>query len=139
MYMSDRDRKSLWSRAGNRCSYNFKGEQCNAEILKYVNGNLTALGDECYIVGETEKDPRYVEGFPERITYWNAILLCKEHHKRIDSDAKVYTVKVLHEMRDSHEEAVIQARKEDLNKPPLKVSDDELLRALKRSQKTAEI
>ena len=139
MFMSDRDRKSLWSRAANRCSYNFNGEKCNIDLLKYVNANLTALGDECFIVGETEKDPRYIEGFPERITYWNAILLCKEHHKLIDSDPKVYTEKVLHEMRDNHEAAVMQTIKEDPNRPPLKVSDAELLSALKRSQKTSEI
>jgi hypothetical protein len=65
--------------------------------------------------------------------------LCKEHHKLIDSDPKTYTEKVLHEMRDNHEAAVIQAIKDDPNRPPLKVSDAELLSALKRSQKTSEI
>jgi len=139
MNMSDRDRKFLWSRAGNRCSYNFKSEKCNVELLKYVNGNLTALGEECHIVGETEKAPRYVAAFSERMTYYNMILLCKEHHKIIDENADVHTVKSLHEMKDQHEEAVEQAAKQDPNKPPLKINDEEFLKAVKRSQRTAEI
>jgi hypothetical protein len=137
MNMSDRDRKFLWSRAGNRCSYNFKGKKCNVELLKYVGGKLTALGEECHIVGETEKAPRYVDAFPERTTYYNAILLCKEHHKVIDENADVYTVKALHEMKNTHEEAVEQSAKQDTNKPPLKIKDEEFLKAVKRSQREA--
>lgn len=135
--MSDRDRKFLWSRAGNRCSYNFKGKKCNAKLLQYIGGRLSALGDECYIVGETDKDPRYVDAFPQRITYYNTILLCKEHHKLIDSDTNIYTVKMLHEMKDNHEAVVEQESGKDTHKPPVRTNDDELIKAVKRAQREA--
>lgn len=135
MNMSDRDRKFLWSRAGNRCSYNYRGKKCNVELLKYVSGKLTALGEECHIVGETEKAPRYVDAFPERTSYYNAILLCKEHHKVIDENADIYTVKALHEMKDNHEAEVEQEAKKDTHKPPVRIKDEDLIKAVKRSQR----
>jgi len=137
MNISDRDRKFLWSRAGNRCSYNYRGKKCNAKLLTHVNGRLTALGDECYIVGETDKDPRYVDAFPQRITYYNLILLCKEHHKLIDGDANVYTIKMLHDMKDAHEAEVEQEATKDTHKPPARINEEELIRAVKRAQKEA--
>ena len=137
MNISDRDRKQLWLRAGSRCSYDYGGIKCNAKLLTHVNGRLTATGDECYIVGETPKDPRYVDAFPQRITYYNSILLCKKHHKLIDSDPNVYTVKELHEMKDMHEVAVEQESKKDAHTPPVRTNDDELLKAIKRAQREA--
>ena len=137
MNISDRDRKYLWGRAGNRCSYNYRGKKCNAKLLTHVNGMLHATGDECYIVGETPKDTRYVDAFPQRITYYNLILLCKEHHALIDSDPDTYTVKMLHEMKDAHEAEVEKETKKDAYTPPVRANDDEVIKAVKRAQKEA--
>jgi hypothetical protein len=137
MNISDRDRKYLWGRAGNCCSYSYRGKKCNAKLLTHVNGVLHAIGDECYIVGETPKDPRYVDAFPQRITYYNLILLCKEHHALIDSDPDIYTVKMLHEMKDNHEAEVEKEARKDANTPPVRANDDEVIKAIKRAQKEA--
>jgi hypothetical protein len=138
MNISDRDRISLWTRADSRCSYDYGGIKCNAKLLTYVDGRLTATGDECYIVGETPKDPRYVDAFPKRITYYNSILLCRKHHQLIDSDPETFNVKVLHEMKDEHEAAVEQEARKDPHKPPARVNEGELLKAIRRAQKEAE-
>ena len=137
MNISDRDRKFLWSRAGKRCSYDYGGKKCNVSLLKYVDGRLTAIGDECSIVGETPKDTRYIDAFPERITYYNLILMCKEHHKLIDSDPNVYTIKMLHAMKDAHEAEVEQETKKDAHTPPVRTNDDEIIKAVKRAQREA--
>ncbi|MFA5375586.1 MAG: hypothetical protein WC455_07515 [Dehalococcoidia bacterium] len=137
MNISDRDRKFLWTRAGNRCSYSYRGKKCNIKLLTHVNGRLTAIGDECYIVGETPKDSRYVDAFPQRITYYNLILLCKEHHTLIDSDPNIYTVKMLHEMKDAHEAEVEKETKKDAHTPPVRTNDDEIIKAVKRAQREA--
>ncbi|MFA5367499.1 MAG: hypothetical protein WC333_06440 [Dehalococcoidia bacterium] len=137
MNISDRDRKLLWTRAGSRCSYSYRGKKCGAKLLTYIDGRLTALGDECYIVGETPNDPRYVDAFPQRITYYNSILLCKEHHRLIDSDLETYTVKTLHEMKDAHESEVEKESRKDTHTPPARTNDDELLKAIRRAQKEA--
>jgi len=137
MNISDRDRKLLWTRAGSSCSYDYGGKRCNAKLLTYVNGMLHAIGDECCIVGETQKDARYVDAFPERFTYYNLILMCKEHHKLIDSDSKVYTAKMLHEMKDRHEAIIEQETKKDAYTPPTRANDDEIVKAVKRALKEA--
>jgi len=139
MNISDRDRKFLWTRAGSRCSYNYGGKKCSAKLLTHIDGRLTATGDECCIVGETLKDARYIDAFPERFTYYNLILMCKEHHKLTDSDPKVYTVKMLHEMKDKHEAAVEKEAKKDAYTPPVRANDDELIKAVKRAQREAGI
>jgi hypothetical protein len=138
MNISDRDRKYLWTRAGSTCSYDYGGNKCNAKLLTHVNGRLHAIGDECSIVGETPKDARYVDAFPERITYYNLILMCKEHHKLIDSDPNVYTIKMLHAMKDAHEAEVERETKKDAHTPPVSTNDDEIIKAVKRAQRETE-
>ena len=135
MNISDRDRIQLWSRAGSRCSYSYRGKKCGAKLLTYIDGRLTATGDECYIVGETPNDPRYVDAFPKRITYYNSILLCREHHRLIDDEPDIYTVKMLHEMKDAHEAEEEQTARKDAHTPPARTNDDELIKAIKRAQK----
>jgi len=51
MGLSGRDRKTLWTKAGNRCSYRFKGEVCNKLLVYEDGGKLVNIGEECHIVG----------------------------------------------------------------------------------------
>ena len=108
MSLSIHDRKVLWSRAGNRCSYNYGGEHCNEELVRVVNGNLVLEGEECHIVGEKLSSPRYVADFPKLDTYDNRILMCKKHHKIIDDNEGEYTAELLLIMKKSHEESIAE-------------------------------
>jgi len=102
------DRKILWTKAGNRCSYNYGQEHCDEELVKLANGKLVLVGDECHIVGEKAGSPRYVADFPKLDTYDNRILMCKKHHKIIDDNEGEYTVERLLKMKKSHEDSITE-------------------------------
>ena len=57
----------------------------------------------------------------KRNKYSNLILMCRNHHKIIDSQEKFYTVEYLHEWKSDHENWV----KSQLNYDAAKVRDDE--------------
>ncbi|MGB3906345.1 MAG: hypothetical protein WBB22_15655 [Anaerolineae bacterium] len=109
MGLSDRDRKILWARAGNRCSYRFKGEACSELLVFKDGGKYVNIGVECHIVGEKQSAARYVEDYPASESYSNRILMCQNHHKLVDDDEDTYTAEVLEKMKRSHEEAILRA------------------------------
>jgi hypothetical protein len=112
MGLSDRDEKMLWAKAGNRCSYRYGDEICN-ELLFFDDGRKAVnKGDECHIVGDKPGAARYVDDYPDKDTYSNRILMCRNHHKVIDDNEDVYTVEVLQNMKASHEEAIAKATEE---------------------------
>ena len=122
MNLSDRDRKALWTKSGNRCAYNVDSETCDTELVRVDNGKYIVLGEECHIVGEKPKAARYIEDYPQCETYYNAILMCGVHHKLIDDNPDLYTIDGLHAMKDRHEKAIQQAL-EDKTLQPLVIKD----------------
>lgn len=101
MTITDRDRKILWSRAQNRCSFNFDGEKCDTLLLYERDGETTVVGEECHIVGPKEGSPRYQPNFPDADATTNLILLCRTHHKVVDTQESIYTTVVLREIEGS--------------------------------------
>lgn len=134
MNLSDRDRKALWTKAGNQCTYSFGGETCNMELVKVDNGKYVVLGEECHIVGKKPKAARHKEDYPQRETYYNAILMCGVHHKIIDDNPDVYTIEVLHTMKDRHEETIQQALQNNTLQP-LIIKDSEFLTIVEKAQR----
>ena len=63
MTLSDKDRKILWGKAGNQCSYRYKGNSCKQRLVEAPNGNETVVGFECHIIGKTNNSARYLENF----------------------------------------------------------------------------
>jgi 5-methylcytosine-specific restriction endonuclease McrA len=106
MSINDHDRKTLWARAGNRCSYQYQGESCDEELAVLHGGKITLVGEECHIVGEKPGAARYDPSFEGRDTYENLILLCRKHHKIIDDNEEKYSVGILRAIKTSHEESV---------------------------------
>lgn len=108
MNLRDKDRKLLWTKAGNRCSYRHGHETCDQPLSLDSPAGSVVVGEECHIIGERPGSARYREDFAERDSYANAILLCPKHHTLID-DARtrdLYPVDLLHSMKLAHEEAV---------------------------------
>jgi hypothetical protein len=112
----------LWGRAGCRCSY----ASCRIELLhedKTEQDNLTSIGEICHIVAkhgggsraDTSMKPK------ERNSYENLILLCRNHHRVVDSQVEKYTVEFLHQMKKEHESWV----KQQLGFDVAKQKDDE--------------
>ena len=101
--ISDRDRKILWARSGNKCAI------CKASLVaeKTANDPAAIVGDEAHIVARSARGPR--AGLLEDSmldAYGNLILLCKVHHKIVDDQPNEYTDERLHNIKDQHEEWV---------------------------------
>ena len=108
MILSDKDRKLLWTRAGNRCSYRFGAETCGQPLSLGEATSAVVVGEECHIVGEKMGSARFIEDVADRETYSNAILLCGTHHKLVDDKETrdQYPPDLLRSMKRDHEQAV---------------------------------
>jgi len=100
MAITDKTRKTLWARSGNRCA------MCRTEIVaerNEHNKNLN-IGDECHIISEQPNGPRsnpdYGKDYDD---YENLILLCKNHHRTVDELWETYTVDLLITIKTNHE------------------------------------
>lgn len=115
MTISNKTRKILWGKSGNRCAY------CKTELTMDGSHNVPAavIGDECHIISKQPKGPRgQFEVNIDYDGYSNLILLCKIHHKLIDDQPQTYTVKRLKELKNVHETWV----RETLEKGAIKIS-----------------
>lgn len=100
MAITDKNRKTLWARSGNRCA------MCRDELVAERNEhdrNLN-IGDECHIISEQSNGPRHVSKYEKDFDdYENLILLCKNHHKTIDELWETYTIDLLRTIKINHE------------------------------------
>lgn len=125
--MRDTDRKKLWARSGNVCS--FPG--CPNVLAQ--PGAPGILGQEAHIKGDKPGSPRYdIRQTPEeRDSYANRILLCPNHHTEIDRvNAEKYSVEDLLKMKSDHEAQVDRnwnypALMEDLRRVVRRYAPDE--------------
>jgi len=116
MNLSVKDRKILWAKAGNHCSYRFGTDICDHSLVKEdAGGQNVVIGVECHIVGEKPSSARYSDNCPTRESYDNAILLCSIHHKMVDDNPVVYSVATLQQMKREHEDAVSAGSREQLD------------------------
>ena len=133
MAISDKSRKLLWGRSGNRCAI------CRRELAidLTTNSDESIVGDECHIHSEQKNGPRYDENFPiDKInSYNNLILLCKNHHKMIDDQFETYTAKLLRIVKLNHEKWVKEKLNEiekQYNTPSIKRIDKNIPKLLIR-------
>lgn len=106
MAISEKDRKTLWARSGNRCAL------CRIELVsgKDENNNNLNLGEECHIISKKQNGPRYKPDYKDNHDdYSNLILLCCNHHRMIDEQYETYTEKILHQIKLNHEKWVKSA------------------------------
>lgn len=119
MAITDKNRKTLWARSGNRCA------MCRTELVAERNEhdrNLN-IGDECHIVSEQPKGPRHDSKYEKDFDdYENLILLCKNHHKTIDELWETYTVDLLRTIKINHENwiktVIDNAKRKDKKEEP---------------------
>jgi len=114
MAITEKTRKILWGRSGNRCAI------CHRELVMDARGldNESIIGDECHIVAREANGPRGSSLLPaeERDAYDNLILLCRVHHKIIDDQPDAYGIQVLKNIKQMHEAWV----RESLNSQQLR-------------------
>jgi len=119
MAVSDKTRKILWGRSGNRCSI------CRHELVVDATpaDDESVVGDECHIVSGRGHGPRFDASFTEaRLDDpANLRLLCRVHHKMVDDQHETYTVELLRTLKANHEKWVSSALTEDERVPTVRV------------------
>ncbi len=119
MAISDKARKILWGRSGNRCA------MCRRELVVAATSadDDSVVGDECHIVSAAGQGPRHDPAFPENCLDEpaNLILLCRVHHKMVDDQHETYTAEVLRTMKANHERWVASTLTEGKVIAPVRV------------------
>lgn len=98
MGISEKTRKILWTRSGNKCAI------CKQNL---VNANNTIIGNECHIISSRIHGPRYklIQNF-DYDSFDNLLLLCSNCHKTIDTEIGYYTVEILKDKKNIHENEI---------------------------------
>lgn len=119
MTISDKTRKVLWGKSGNKCSI------CKNDLTDNVgtNSQHTIIGEECHIVSPKVNGPRHNSSYPKHKlnSYENLILLCLKHHKIIDDNADQFPIDKLKEMKAKHENWVTSLLSESKTLIPVKI------------------
>lgn len=101
MAISDKTRKILWARSGNRCAI------CLRELVEVSTeiDDEAIIGEECHIIAREINGPRgnVPLANDQRDKPANLILLCRNHHKEIDDQPNTFTVQVLTKIKLAHE------------------------------------
>lgn len=98
MALSDKTRKFLWAKSGNRCAI------CKTELITSNPDNTEFnLGEECHIISSKLNGPRHVAILSEYDNFENLILLCRNHHKEVDELTDTYSEELLRYIKTSHE------------------------------------
>ena len=118
MSISDRTRKLLWGKSGNRCARCFR-------ILSVDETELddpSIVGEECHIISGRQ-GPRLDADFPadDIDNYPNLILLCRIDHKIVDDQERTFDAVALRTMKEAHERKVARV----LALAPMLLEDDE--------------
>jgi hypothetical protein len=112
MSISDKTRKKLWAKSGNRCAI------CKSELFsKEEGGESLNIGEECHIISKKPKGPRHVKGLADYDEYENLILLCRNHHKEIDTLTESFPEEVLRYMKLNHDNWVKNRLDSSLGEP----------------------
>ncbi|WP_410574272.1 HNH endonuclease [Amycolatopsis sp. cmx-4-61] len=113
MSISDKDRKILWGRSGNRCAL------CRRALVaeRTPLDREAVIGDEAHIAARSPGGSRYGE-CPSEATdsYENLILLCRSDHKKVDDQPEHYTAAHLRRLKEDHE-AWIERTLSDVQAP----------------------
>lgn len=113
MAITDKTRKILWGRSGNRCAI------CRQRLVvdETSADSESVVGDECHIISGAANGPRHDPGFDSDAIddLDNLILLCRVHHKMIDDQCETYQADLLRQLKAKHEKW-IEVKLDDENK-----------------------
>lgn len=119
MPISDKNRKILWGKSGNRCA------MCRHSLVLDPTDldSESIVGEECHIVSGALHGPRHKSSFPvgEIDELANLMLLCRIHHKLIDDQKETYTADLLRGMKVNHEKWVEEKLKDQPQIPPVHI------------------
>lgn len=98
MPISDKTRKLLWGKSGNRCAI------CKITLTHADSEENSdyVMGEECHIISSKSSGPRFQEVANYGL-YENLILLCPNHHSLIDKQVAKYSAEELRKIKSTHE------------------------------------
>lgn len=105
MAISDRTKRLLWSSSAGYC----QNPGChNYFFVFFKDGSISSLEELAHVIGRHEKGPRGISYLDttERDAYENIILLCPTCHTLIDKNPLQFSVEMLHDWKQQHEEAI---------------------------------
>lgn len=132
MAITDKTRKTLWARSGNRCA------MCRVELVAERNEHNRSLnlGDECHIISEKPNGPRHIIDYEKDYDdYENLILLCKNHHRTIDELWETYTADLLKTIKTNHEKWI----KDAIDKANSKIKPPKILQRITTGKQIVDI
>jgi hypothetical protein len=104
MAITEKTRKILWARSGNRCAL------CRRLLVmpETTMDDAAVISDECHIVSAKQNGPRGSKKLPqdEYDKPANLLLLCKVHHKQVDDQENTFTIEHLTTTKAKHEKWV---------------------------------
>ncbi|SDD57768.1 HNH endonuclease [Actinokineospora iranica] len=103
MGISEKSRKLLWGRSGNRCAL------CRRVLVadRTDTDAEAVVGDEAHIAARSPGGPRHGECDSDQVDdYTNLVLLCRVDHKKVDDQPNHYTTEVLRKTKNDHEQWV---------------------------------
>ncbi|WP_330999252.1 HNH endonuclease [Kocuria turfanensis] len=100
MAISDKTRRILWARSGNRCAL------CRRRLVEDRTelSSESVVGEEAHIVARSPGGPRY-EPLPGngKDELDNLLLLCRVHHKQVDDQIEEFPAGKLRKIKGAHE------------------------------------
>lgn len=106
--ISKKDERLLHTKSGNRCAL------CRILLVEPNTSSAVCIGENAHIYGEKPDaarfDPHQSEKFVNSEA--NLIFLCRNCHKRIDTDVDSYPPALLFEIKNKHEQWVEQSLQE---------------------------
>lgn len=108
MAISERTRKTLWSRAHNQCAFPGCLQSLTLDVANASSGgtDVVVVGQEAHIRAQSVGGPRFDPGYPRDSidSYENLVLMCGTHHTLIDANNGAgHTVQDLIKIKSDHE------------------------------------
>lgn len=109
MAISERTRKTLWSRARNQCAFPGCLQSLTLDVANASSGeaDVVVVGQEAHIRAQSVGGPRYDPTYPKDSidSYENLVLMCANHHTLIDANNGAgHTVQDLIKIKTDHEQ-----------------------------------
>jgi len=113
---SPKEKHIIFMNSGGYCAF----PTCDKKLVQEANAkdDAAVLGEVAHIVADKRQGPRggYELSDADRAKHSNLILLCTEHHTIIDTQVHTYSVAVLRQMKEDHENRVSQSLSKTLAK-----------------------
>lgn len=119
MPITDKNRKILWAKSGNRCAI------CRKPLVVEPTDQdpESVIGEECHIRSASKSGPRHDPSFPEKEIdgLSNLLLLCRVHHKMVDDQVERYSTSILFGIKTNHEKWVEEKLKDEDEVSPVQI------------------